>query len=65
MGQISFRIWETQLAKADIEAIREATNKAWVLGNDRFRKKMIEALSGRRASHKARVRPCKGSKKVK
>lgn len=52
------QLFRAQLAKADIEVIREATNKAWVLGNDRFRKK-IEALTGRRASQKARGRPHK------
>ncbi len=52
------QLFRSQLAKADVDAIREATNKAWVLGNDRFREK-IEALSGRRASQQARGRPRK------
>lgn len=52
------KLFRGQLAKADIDAIREATNKAWVLGNDRFRVK-VEALSGRRTSQKPRGRPRK------
>ncbi len=47
------QLFRSQLAKADVDAIREATNKAWVLGNNRFRER-IEALSGRRASQQAR-----------
>jgi putative transposase len=46
------------LAKADIEAIRETTNKSWALGNERFRAK-IEALAGRRATPLPRGRPAK------
>jgi hypothetical protein len=34
---------------ADIDLIRETTNKNWVLGNERF-KRQIEELAGRRAS---------------
>jgi len=52
------QLFRGRLAKADVDAIREATNKAWVLGNDRFRLK-IEALSGRRTSQKPRGRPRK------
>jgi putative transposase len=33
--------------------IREATNKSWVLGNDRF-KQQIEEMTARQASPKAR-----------
>lgn len=44
------------LSGHDLAAIREATNKGWVLGNDRFREP-IERLSGRRAAPKARGRP--------
>jgi putative transposase len=43
------QLFRAQLSKIDIEAIREATNKAWALGNDRFRAR-IEALDGRRAA---------------
>ena len=37
------------LSGADIELIRETTNKNWVLGSERF-KRRIEELAGRRAS---------------
>lgn len=50
------QLFRTQLAKADIGAIREATNKTWALGSDRFRAK-IEALAGRRAAPLPRGRP--------
>lgn len=52
------QLFRAALSKADLEAIREATNKGWVLGNDRFREK-IEQLSGRRTTAKARGRPRK------
>jgi len=59
--QSSYRqLFRGQLAKADIDAIREATNKAWALGNDRFRAK-IEALAGRRATPLPRGRPSKSA----
>jgi putative transposase len=35
------------VTERDLTAIREATNKAWVLGDDRFKAK-IEAKTGRR-----------------
>lgn len=55
--QAAYRqLFRTQLSKADVEAIREATNKAWALGNSRFRAK-IETLSGRRASPLPKGRP--------
>lgn len=48
--QSSYRqLFRAQLSKADIEAIREATNKAWALGDAGFRSK-IETLAGRRAA---------------
>ena len=50
------QLFRAHIAKGDIDAIREATNKAWVLGNDRYREK-IEALSGRRTTQQARGRP--------
>ena len=57
--QSSYRqLFRAQLSKTDIETIREATNKAWALGNDRFRAK-IEALAGRRAAPLPRGRPAK------
>jgi len=59
--QSSYRqLFRTQLSEADMEAIREATNKAWALGNDRFRAK-IEALAGRRAAPLPKGRPVKNS----
>jgi len=36
------------MPERELTAIREATNKAWVLGDDRFKAK-IEAKTGRRA----------------
>ncbi len=52
------QLFRAHIAKADLEAIREATNKAWVLGNDRFREK-VEALAGRRSAPQPRGRPRK------
>ncbi|MGH8400106.1 MAG: transposase [Gammaproteobacteria bacterium] len=40
----------------EVEELREATNKSWALGNDRF-KAQVEALSKRRVSPLARGRP--------
>lgn len=55
--QLGYRaLFRGRLPKADIEAIRQATNKAWALGNDRFRAK-IEALSARRAAPLPKGRP--------
>jgi putative transposase len=39
------QLFLAQVTKTDVEVIREATNKAWALGNDRFRQK-VEALVG-------------------
>lgn len=52
------QLFRGHLAKEDVDAIREATNKAWVLGNERFQKK-IEVLTGRRAAQQSRGRPSK------
>ncbi|AZZ94013.1 transposase [Hahella sp. KA22] len=41
-------LFRGQIPEQDLSTIREATNKAWVLGNDRF-KAEIEAKTGRRA----------------
>ena len=49
------QLFRGALSKADLEAIREATNKGWVLGNERCRG-TIEKLSGRRAGPKPRGR---------
>lgn len=41
-------LFRGRMPERDLTAIREATNKAWVLGDDRF-KAQIEAKTGRRA----------------
>lgn len=52
--QAAYRtLFRGRLPLESIEAIREATNKAWVLGNDRFRNKVEQQLE-RRAGPKAR-----------
>ncbi len=57
--QAAYRqLFRAQIAGADLEAIREATNKAWVLGGDRFKAKMA-VLSGRRSSPLPKGRPRK------
>ncbi len=50
------QLFRSRIAEADIAAIREATNKAWALGDDRFKAK-IEALARRRAAPLPRGRP--------
>jgi putative transposase len=57
--QAAYRqLFRAKIAVADLEAIREATNKAWVLGSDRFKAK-IETLSGRRTAPLPKGRPRK------
>jgi putative transposase len=51
-------LFRAALGQADVDAIREATNKNWALGNDQFRKR-VEELSGRRSAPKQRGRPAK------
>jgi putative transposase len=46
-------LFQHQLSENSITEIREATNKAWVLGNDRFKQRIQEQL-GRRVEPKAR-----------
>ncbi len=46
-------LFRGKLGEEVLEQIREATNKAWVLGNDRFRDK-IERLTQRRSAPKPR-----------
>ena len=46
-------LFKHQLSENSITEIREATNKAWVLGNDRFKQRIQEQL-GRRVEPKAR-----------
>lgn len=52
------QLFRTQLSGVDIEAIRDATNKNWALGNERF-KQRVEALSGRRSDLMRKGRPAK------
>ncbi|MGY6275035.1 hypothetical protein [Methylomonas sp. MgM2] len=52
--QTAYReLFKHQLSENSITEIREATNKAWVLGNDRFKQRIQEQL-GRRVEPKAR-----------
>ena len=52
--QAAYRdLFKHYLSEKNITEIREATNKAWVLGNDRF-KQRIQELLGRRVEPKAR-----------
>ena len=52
--QTAYRdLFKYQLSENCITEIREATNKAWVLGNDRFKQRIQEQL-GRRVEPKAR-----------
>ncbi len=52
------QLFQLAIGKSDLDALREATNKGWVLGSEHFREK-IERLSGRRAVAKLRGRPKK------
>jgi putative transposase len=51
-------LFEKEITEAELDAIREATNKAWALGNDRFREK-IEVIAGRRTTPRPGGRPKK------
>ena len=46
-------LFRGRMSERDLAAIREATNRAWALGDDRF-KAQIEAKTGRRASPSGR-----------
>lgn len=46
-------LFASHIPKAEIDKIRAATNKAWVLGNDRFKAK-VEQLLSRQAQPKPR-----------
>ena len=46
-------LFKVHIGRDRLMEIREATNKAWVLGNDRF-KQEIEAMTSRQTSPKAR-----------
>ncbi|MEQ1629840.1 MAG: transposase, partial [Gallionella sp.] len=50
------QLFRAQVAKADVDAIRDATNKGWALGDSIFSAK-VEALTERRASPLPRGRP--------
>ena len=45
-------LFKYQLSESSITEIKEVTNKAWVLGNDRFKQRIQEQL-GRRVEPKA------------
>ena len=47
------KLFNSHIPKSTLGEIRESTNKAWVLGNDRFREE-IEAMTKRQTSPKAR-----------
>ena len=47
--QIYRALFKEKLSDAQWQEIHDATNKAWVLGNNKF-KQQIENLTGRRAS---------------
>jgi len=52
--QAAYReLFKYQLSENCINEIREATNKAWMLGNDRFKQRIQKQL-GRRIEPKAR-----------
>lgn len=53
------QLFRAHLSQSDINAIRSATNKAWVLGNDQFKAK-IEKLTGRRCVPLPKGRPRRG-----
>lgn len=50
------QLFRVQIGKEELETIRNATNKAWVLGEGRFCEK-VEALSQRRATPLPKGRP--------
>lgn len=52
------QLFQAQLSDTDVEAIRDATQKAWVLGSNPFRTR-IEARADRRATPLSRGRPAK------
>ena len=52
------QLFRLAIGKSELDALREATNKGWVFGSDRFREE-IERLSGRRSVAKPRGRPKK------
>ncbi len=57
------QLFQIAMGKCDLAALREATNKGWALGGERFRAE-IERLSGRRSIARARGRPKKRLNRV-
>jgi len=51
-------LFRQHLSSQTIDEIRSATNKAWVLGSDRFKKK-VEKMTNRRAAPLPKGRPKK------
>ncbi len=52
--QATYRaLFDAEVPRAELSAIREATNKCWALGNERFRRQ-IEAIADRQAAPKPR-----------
>ncbi len=52
--QLSYRqLFKTHISEPALQEIREATNKAWVLGNDRF-KQQVEVMTARQTAPKGR-----------
>ncbi len=54
------QLFRAQVSKADVDAIRDATNKGWALGDELFSEK-VAALTARRAMPLPRGRPRKES----
>ena len=62
--QAAYRqLFRAQVGKAEVQQIRDATNQAWALGGDRFRRK-VEALAGRRAAPLPKGRPGRKENRV-
>ena len=56
-------LFKQRVSKMELVTIREATNKAWVLGSDLFKQK-VEKLTRRRSSPMPRGRPKKEASRV-
>lgn len=52
------QLFRAHIPQAELKSIRDCTNKAWVLGSERFKNK-VEKLSERRVKPKPRGRPRK------
>ena len=63
--QLAYRLlFRTRVSEKTLNDIREATNKAWLLGNDKFREE-IEKLTSRQTQPKARGGDRRSDKKLK